>query len=313
MADILDNIEDIMDDDLFSDDEEVFDVGELDFIEDDDFDNAVVLDDEMDVSQAQEITNAIRSTALAVYKLLELAREGKAYKALGYNTWEEYVKQELDMSASRSYQLLDLGKAVKMIEAAAPEGTNVKLTEAQARDIKKQLPLITEKIKEETSDMEPSEASDRIDEIISEQREQKKFDEKALAEKEKQLEEEELEMERKKLESQADALLDAASSDHDSEYGPGMEADPTNNFTDSADDGFVEIDVEGEGGMSPTDSMNLYNFVNSLNSVESLPEPDDLLKIIPANRFDDVYDQVMQAASFFNRLSTLMEVEANER
>lgn len=310
MADILDNIEDIVDEDLF-DDEDTIGVDEIEFIDDEDFDNAVVLDDEMDVNQAQEITNAIRSTALAIYKLLELAREGKAYKALGYNTWEEYVKQELDMSASRSYQLLDLGKAVKMIEAAAPEGTDVKLTEAQARDIKKQLPLITERIKEETFDMEPDEASSRIDEIISEQREQKKFDEKALADKEKQLEEEELEMERKKLESQADALLDAASSDSESEYG--FDVDPTNNFTDSADDGFVEVEVEGEGGISPTDSMNLYNFVNSLNSVESLPEPDDLLKIIPENRFDDVYDQVMQAASYFNRLSTLMEVEANER
>jgi hypothetical protein len=129
MSDILDQIDDLEDDEF----------GELELDDEDDspdFSTDLVISDddleyEMSEGKAREITDAIRAAASATYILLHQAHNGKAYKALGYDTWAEYVKHEFDISASRSYQLLDLAKAIQMIEAVTPDGTDVKLTEAQ--------------------------------------------------------------------------------------------------------------------------------------------------------------------------------------
>ena len=155
MSDILDSIDeldDIEDGDL--DVEDTHPISIVTGVNDDDGDNYFNEDDEeeedlaaemssildakdtqaseMGQAEAQEITNAIKSAATVTYALLAKAHEGKAHQSLGYDSWGEYVKAEFEMSPQRSYQLLDLSKAVKMIEAAAPEGTHIKLTEAQA-------------------------------------------------------------------------------------------------------------------------------------------------------------------------------------
>lgn len=287
MSDILDSIEDLTDE---FDDEE-FDSEDA---VSDDLDELLEDESDMSESEAQEITAAIRSAATAIYILLARAHEGKAYKALGYNTWADYVREEFEISPQRSYQLLDLSKTIKLIEEATPEGTKVKLTEAQSRDLKRELPRITEKIREETADLDPEEASEAVDRIVAEAREQQRADEEVISEKERKLAEAEQEGYQKGIEAAADALL---------------EADMNNRMTDDADDEFIEVEVEGENNMSPTDSMNLYNFVNSMSGLQSLPEPDDFVQIIPETRFDDVYDQVVESAAWLNRLATLMEVQ----
>ena len=182
-----------------------------------------------------------------------------------------------------------------MIEEVSPEGTTVKLTEAQARDIKRELPRITEQIREETKDLPPDEASDAIERIIEEQRAQKKADDKVVAEKEKKLAEAEQEGYQKGLEAAADALL---------------EADMPDKMTSSADDEFLEVQVDGDGGMSPTDSMNIYNLVNALVGLNSLPEPDDFVNVIPDSRVKEMLDQTNEALAFLNRFSTLLELRA---
>lgn len=293
MSDILDSIDDLVDDD------------ELDYEEEFSFDEEAesldtLLENEGDMSeqQAREITEAIRSAATATYILLAQAHEGKAFKALGYSTWADYVKEEFEISPQRSYQLLDLSRAINLIEDSAPEGTNVKLTEAQARDIKRELPKITEQIREATQNLEPEDAGAEVDRIIEEAREQKKADDKVIDEKEKKLAEADQEGYQRALEDVATQMLDA---------------DAPENMTSSADDEFLEVDVEGEGGVSPQDSMNLYNFVNAMTGIGSLPEPDDFMNIIPDSRFSEIYDQVLEAASWVNRLSTLMEMEVDNK
>lgn len=291
MSDILDSIDDLIGDDDNFEEEEVLE-GEIDYSTD----LEAVLDSEssMTQSEARDITEAIRSAATATYILLAQAHEGKAFKALGYDTWAEYVREEFEISPQRSYQLLDLSKTIKTIEDSSPEGTTVKLTEAQARDIKRELPRITEKIKEETAELPPEEASSVIDDIIEEAREQKKADDKAIAEREKNIAEAEEDGYHRGLEAAADALL---------------QADSPDNMTDSADDEFIEVDVEGDGGtISPSDSMNLYQFVNALTGISSLPEPDDFVATIPESRFDELYENVMESAAWINRLTTLMEL-----
>lgn len=298
MADILESIDDFDDDefetDEFDDEAEEVLTGEL--VEADGFD---LEDYEMNERQAKEITEAIRSTAIAVFVLISEAHKHKAHKALGYSTWAEYVKEEFDMTASRSYQLLDFGKAVEMIETAVPEGTNVKLTEAQARDIKRELPKITEQLQEETAGMSPEDAAARAEELIEEQREelkQQKEEEKADKTKEKALEDAEEEGYRAGLEAAADAML---------------EADNANGMTDVADDGFIEVDIDGDEdaeAISPEVSMHLYNFFNMLSSVTSFPAPEEFVKFIPESRAEEVDNYLLEAASWINRIQTIWEL-----
>lgn len=302
MSDILDSIDDLIDDDEDYD----LDAPEVLSEEYDDFSGDIeqVIVDEGDMSEteAKEITEAIRSAATATYILLAQAHEGKAYKALGYETWASYVKEEFEISPQRSYQLLDLSKVIKTIEGSAPEGTDVRLTEAQARDIKRELPKITERIVEETKDLSPDEARDKISDIIDEARdeaaEQKKYDDKATAQKEAELQQAEEDGYHKALEDVADQML---------------EADATTRLGDTADDEMIEVEVAGDGdGMSPQDSMDLYNFVNAMSGISSLPEPDDFVNIIPEARFSEVYEQVMDAASWVNRLATLLDMRKGD-
>lgn len=125
---------------------------------------------DMNEQQAREITESIKAASVAVYVLIAKAHEGKAYKALGYSSFEEYVNTEFDLSRNRAYQLLNLSNTIKAIESVTPEGTEVKLTEIQARDIKRELPKITERIKEETSGYDKDDSEDIVQSIIEEER-----------------------------------------------------------------------------------------------------------------------------------------------
>ncbi|RWI60268.1 MAG: hypothetical protein EOQ93_03125 [Mesorhizobium sp.] len=58
------------------------------------------------------------------------------------------MKAEFDMGRSRSYQLLDQGRVIKAIsEATGDLSTKVDISERDARDIKDDLPAVTEEIK----------------------------------------------------------------------------------------------------------------------------------------------------------------------
>lgn len=286
MADILDIIDE-MDEDF-----------EEELLEADDYIvGELVVSDEMEMAEAQQITNAIKSAVTATYLLIAEAHERKAYKALGYSTWAEYVQKEFEISSSRSYQLLDLSKTVKEIEAVAPEGTKVKLTEAQARDIKRELPRITEQIEEETRDLDPETAAEKVNEIVENIREQQKEDQKVIDAKEKALEEAEEDGYNKGLEDAATAML---------------EADQSTQMGDNADDGFVEMEVEGSGeSLNPQAVMDLYNFFGMLTSLTGLPEPEDILENIPKDRYEEVDNQLEEGTAWLNRFQTLWEFKDN--
>lgn len=298
MTDILDTIDEL--DDEFEDDEDFEgDALEGELVE---YDAEADLENfEMNERQAKEITEAIKSASTALYILIAQAHRQKAWKALGYNDWSSYVKGEFDISASHSYRLLDQAKVVELIEEALPEDTPVKLTEAQARDIKRELPRITEQLKEETQEMSPEEAAQRAQEFIEEQRqemkEQEKAEKKAAEAKEKALAEAEEDGYQAGLEAAADALL---------------ESDRPDGMTDSADDGLLEVEVEGDGDVSAEDSMNIYNFFNMLQSITNLPEPDEFIKIVPPGRVDEINEQLLTAAAWLNRFQTIWEMREDD-
>jgi len=283
----------------------------LELIEDDDSTETIEIDDsdfeessneivrgegELSEGKARELTNAIKAAAEATYVLLARAHQGKAYKALGYATWADYVTQEFEISTQRSYQLLNLSKTIEALEAVAPEGTEVKLTEAQARDIKRELPFITSKIAEETKDLTPEEASERIDETIQAARDQKKADDEAIALKEKNLAEAEADGFSKGLEAGADALLESNGFD----VSAGVDRDE-----DDEDNGWGSDSEDSTPGMSPQFIMDFQNLANMLMGAKSLPDPKEFVDGIPEGRWEDVKRQAQEAEDWFHRFNEL--------
>lgn len=101
----------------------------------------------MSREDAREITDRIQRTAGKLWTLLLEAHEGRAWDALGYESWREYAQTEFSMSQSQAYRLLDAGRVIVAIEEAtgSPFG---EITEVEARDIKPHLTAVTDEVRE---------------------------------------------------------------------------------------------------------------------------------------------------------------------
>ena len=58
-------------------------------------------------SCARDLTARINSTSEDLAGMLKRAHDEKAWQALGYDTWNAYVKAEIKLCKSRVFQLLD--------------------------------------------------------------------------------------------------------------------------------------------------------------------------------------------------------------
>ena len=125
-------------------------------------------------SEAKELTDEItaymRRASEKIHELVARAHAGKAHIALGYATWSDYVTGELDMSVSRSYQLINLNRVISAFDEALPDGASVELTEAVARDVHRDLDAIAGRIREETAGLDADDAAARAGEIVEEER-----------------------------------------------------------------------------------------------------------------------------------------------
>ena len=61
----------------------------------------------MTKSCARDLTDRIKTAVDDVAEMLHRAHEGKAWVALGYESWREYCTAEFQMSARHSYRLID--------------------------------------------------------------------------------------------------------------------------------------------------------------------------------------------------------------
>ncbi len=69
-------------------------------------------------SEARALTLRIKEGFASVCLLLLEAHEGRAWVALGYRTWECYVRMEFALSRSRAYELLDQGRLHRALQVA---------------------------------------------------------------------------------------------------------------------------------------------------------------------------------------------------
>lgn len=163
---MTDYIDDMVDAKTVLDDEDLHNS----VVDMEDDDKKLLEEGAMTRDEAKELTEAIKASAMTMYAFVKRAHDGKIWKSMGYNTWADYVIGELDMSAGRSYQLINQAKVTEELESAAPDGTKVTITEAQARAIKSELPRITSRVKTETASDEPSVAAKKINEIVQDER-----------------------------------------------------------------------------------------------------------------------------------------------
>lgn len=123
---------------------------------------------EMSEDDARKITGWIKSSTEMLSVLLFQAREGKAWKALGYDDWDAYCVEEFGFTGSTGYRKAIHGEVVTAIEGHVPEGTEVKLSQKDAADIRELLPQITESLDNAAAAVDGSEDGEiDIDSIIN--------------------------------------------------------------------------------------------------------------------------------------------------
>lgn len=111
--------------------------------------------------EAQELTNRIRQQGNELWKLIAEAHDRKAWKALGYETWKDYATTELQISESRSFQLIDTGRVMKAIgQVVDPEALDVvTMTARETQRVKPFLKTFPQQVKQLVKDgLEPAEA-----------------------------------------------------------------------------------------------------------------------------------------------------------
>lgn len=228
--------------------------------------------------QARSITDTIRNAVDVVWMLIARAHAGKAWEALGYETWADYVKDEFNMSRSRSYQLLDQARVVAEIESAVPEGTVVSITEAAARDLKGVLEEVVPEIRERTAGLDPDEASDVLAEIVEEQRERLR---------ERQVDQD----------------------DDDFDDGYVGQGGGSGNYRGDDDSEPLYDDLDGVDVVAIRQAVNAaHDLYSSLSALAGLPDDlDDVVNIIPRERYSQIDDNLAQAQENLGRFADLWE------
>lgn len=132
-------------------------------------DKADIVEAQLPKEEAEKLTEDIKATTTALYLLLKKAHDSKAWVSLGYKSWTEYIEKEFEFSRARSYQLINQANVIEEIHEAS--GVPLYITEREARDIKKRLPEITQKLQEDlkNSDLSEEETEEKVREIIKEE------------------------------------------------------------------------------------------------------------------------------------------------
>jgi hypothetical protein len=105
---------------------------------------------EMSRTEAEEITSAIKNNFDSLGFMILQARDRKAYKALGYRSFDTYCKTEFGKSVSSAYQLIEDTKVVAELEVEiskqSDEPVSLNFPSSHLRPLK-EIPGIADKLK----------------------------------------------------------------------------------------------------------------------------------------------------------------------
>lgn len=102
--------------------------------------------------EAEMLTAKIKGHIAQAWTLLREAHERRAWIALSYTSFGEYVSAEFAVSRQHAYRMLDAAKVVHEIEEAAGVSPVGDITEREARDLKPMLGAVTEAIRVKVAD-----------------------------------------------------------------------------------------------------------------------------------------------------------------
>ena len=250
----------------------------------------VAISQPLNKEEAEELTEHIRSTADVLYVLIARAHAGQAWKPLGYSSFEKYVKAEFDISRSRAYQFLNQAHVIEAITAAAPEGTQIKISEAAARDLKNFVDELAPEIARSTEGLSGSEAGDVVEDLVNEYRERAK----------KPIEEDDtFDLDGVDLD---DIEFDMPEFDNDGGgQSKGSEFDGMENLDELDDilgektEGFDEDPLEFRNKIE-----NVYAFYTALSALDKMPPVSEIVSSIPEARRAHINETLPKALAWLN-------------
>lgn len=246
--------------------------------------NEVALDTTpLTTETARQLTDHIRNASEVLWVLIARAHAGKAWEALGYETWGDYVKVEFDMSRSRSYQILDQARVIQAIEAAVPEDMQVRISESAARDLKGVLDDVLPEIRERLAGVAPDEAQGVLEEIVEEQRD--------------------------RIREQREAAAAADDDDYDDYIGGGGGSGYGDGEYNGDRGGNVPMydDIDDIDVAKIRRNVNAaHDLYSSLSALASLPdELDEVVAIIPEERHTQIDSNLDKAIEALTRFADL--------
>lgn len=224
----------------------------------------------LDADSAREITERIKTTTNVLFMLVKRAHAGKAYIALGYDSFEKYVRAEFDFSKVYAYRLINQANFIEAIEAKLPEGAQIHVSEPVSTKLKKALPELLEEIEERVAGIEdPEDAGAVIEDIIRERREQEKANNFLNDEEGEELAEPPF---------QGTGTGNGAPANQWDEEETDVDLDD--------DDADFEDEVENSNDVRRKFDK-IYNLYSGLKNISSVGEGDELVSFLPRERWSE--------------------------
>lgn len=264
---------------------------------------------DLSYDEAVSLNETIKATAEVLYVLVNKAYIGKIWLQLGYNSFKDYVTQELNMSRSRAYQLLDLAKVVEKIEEIAPEGTEISIKEVVARDIKNVIDDLIPEMEKGLAELDDNEdPSDYINAFLKEAQESKHQAERDLAaEATGEFEQggsysEETEGDYADRAGFSDSGFDngggASGSANGDVYTRGIEDFLGDDFKDSEE--IDELFASPDGQDIHLQLESLYSLYNALESIKQLPDAEQVVQWIPVEKRGQIATSFQEVVEWVN-------------
>ncbi len=122
----------------------------------------------LDETAARALTDEIRKASQRVPLLLLEAHERYAWTALGYTTWEQYVRAEFGLSRSRSYELLDQGAVIVAIKIASCLAEMPDISAYAALQIKPSLRELLDEVRVRCADVDAQQRASVVAKVVKE-------------------------------------------------------------------------------------------------------------------------------------------------
>lgn len=245
---------------------------------------------ELTADDGAKLTKAISATSEALWKLLYIAHSTEVYKKQGFKTWKDYIDKNFSISRSAANALVTQGAVIEGITQAAPEGVDIHITQAQARDLKKVIEEVAAVVAERTAGKSPEEAEEIIRETVDEKLEE--INAQKEAEKAKKAEEQKkLETEQQMYEDAATEIIRQAEAEHGMYTVEGMEEPSGESEYEYSLDEEDDYALEEVTERKATTLRNLYT---TLSKASTLPDAEEALEVIPQERINKTHAELSE-------------------